>query len=119
MIRTDIGEMVISVKKRGALSCKKNDYVFIPSFENLSRLGEPAEIISAYTVLLSNKSYEIMRRFKEPTDYIINYLLDEQLLQLKIAKLVLRCCCNDDITDLIGEKKEKRVDARAKYFFVS
>ena len=108
MIRTDIGEMVISVKKQGALSCKKNDYVFIPSFENLSKLGEPAEIIKAYTVLLSNKPYEIMRRFKEPNNYVISYLLDEQSLQLQTAKQVLKCCCNDDTTDLIGGHKKKK-----------
>lgn len=108
MIRTDIGEMVVSVKKQGALSCKKNDYVFTPSFENLSKLGEPAEIIKAYTVLLSNKPYEIMRRFKEPNNYVISYLLDEQSLQLQTAKQVLKCCCNDDITDLIGGHKKKK-----------
>ena len=107
MIRTDIGELVISIKKNNVLSSKKIDYVFIPSFENLSRLGEPAEIIAAYSVLLSNESYEAMKRFKEPNDYVIQYVLDKQLLQLQTAKRVLKCCCNDDITDLIGEKKKK------------
>lgn len=108
MIRTDIGEMVVSVKKQGILSCKKNDYVFIPSFENLSKLGEPAEIIKAYTVLLSNKPYEIMRRFKTPNNYVISSLFDEQSLQQQTAKRVLKCCCNDDITDLIGGEKKKK-----------
>lgn len=108
MIRTDIGEMVVSVKKQGILSCKKNDYIFIPSFENLSKLGEPAEIIKTYTVLLSNKPYEIMRRFKEPNDYVISSLFDEQSLQQQTAKRVLKCCCNDDITDLIGGEKKKK-----------
>ena len=108
MIRTDIGEMVISVKKQGILSCKKNDYVFIPSFENLSKLGEPADIIKAYTVLLSNKPYEIMKRFKTPNNYVISSLFDEQSLQQQTAKRVLKCCCNDDITDLIGEGKKKK-----------
>ena len=108
MIRTDIGEMVVSVKKQGILSCKKNDYVFIPSFENLSKLGEPADIIDAYTVLLSRKVYDAMNRFKEPSNYVIQYVLDKQLLQLQTAKRVLKCCCNDDITDLIGEGKKKK-----------
>lgn len=108
MIRTDIGEIVVSVKKRGALSGKKNDYLFIPSFENLSKLGEPAEIISAYTVLLSNSEYEAMNRFSEPYSYLIKYINEKQLLKLQTAKQVLRCCCNDDITDLIGGKKKKK-----------
>ena len=108
MIRTDIGEMIVSVKKQGILSCKKNDYVFIPSFENLSKLGEPADIIKVYTVLLSNKPYEIMQRFKTPNNYVISSLLDEQSLQQQTAKRVLKCCCNDDITDLIGEGKKKK-----------
>lgn len=108
MIRTDIGEIVVSVKKRGALSGKKNDYLFIPSFENLSKLGEPAEIISAYTVLLSNSEYEAMNRFREPYSYLIKYINEQQLLKLKTAKRVLRCCCDDDITDLIGGTNKKR-----------
>ena len=108
MIRTDIVEMIVSVKKQGILSCKKNDYVFIPSFENLSKLGEPADIIKAYTVLLSNKPYEIMKRFKTPNNYVISSLLDEQSLQQQTAKRVLKCCCNDDITDLIGGQKKKK-----------
>ena len=108
MIRTDIGEIVVSVKKRGALSGKKNDYLFIPSFENLSKLGEPAEIISAYTVLLSNSEYEAMTRFREPYSYLIKYINEQQLLKLKTAKRVLRCCCDDDITDLIGGTNKKR-----------
>lgn len=108
MIRTDIGEMIVSVKKQGILSCKKNDYVFIPSFENLSKLGEPADIIKVYTVLLSNKPYEIMKRFKTPNNYVISSLLDEQSLQQQTAKRVLKCCCNDDITDLIGIPKKKK-----------
>ena len=108
MIRTDIGEIVVSVKKRGALSGKKNDYLFIPSFENLSKLGEPAEIINAYTVLLSNSEYEAMNRFSGPYSYLIKYINEKQLLKLQTAKQVLRCCCNDDITDLIGGKKKKK-----------
>lgn len=108
MIRTDIGEIVVSVKKRGALSGKKNDYLFIPSFENLSKLGEPAEIINAYTVLLSNSEYEAMNRFSEPYSYLIKYINEKQLLKLQTAKQVLRCCCNDDITDLIGGTNKKR-----------
>ena len=108
MIRTDIGEMVVSVKKQGILRCKKNDYVFIPSFENLSKLGESADIIKAYTVLLSRKVYDAMNRFKEPEDYIVKYILDQQLIQLQTAKKVLKCCCDDDITDLIGGGKKKK-----------
>lgn len=108
MIRTDIGELVISIKKNNVLSSKKIDYVFIPSFENLSRLGDPVEIIAAYSVLLSNEAYEAMQRFKEPNDYVIQYVLDKQLLQLQTAKRVLKCCCNDDITDLIGGPKKKK-----------
>lgn len=108
MIRTDIGEIVVSVKKNGALRCKINNYVFIPSFENLSKLGEPAEIINAYTVLLSNSEYEAMTRFREPYSYLIKYINEKRRLKLQTAKRVLRCCCDVDITDLIGGTNKKR-----------
>ena len=49
-----------------------------------------------------------MKRFKTPNNYVISSLLDEQSLQQQTAKRVLKCCCNDDITDLIGEGKKKK-----------
>lgn len=107
MIRTDIGEMVISIKKNGALSTKKIDYVFTPSFENLSKLGEPSEIINTYAVLLSNQAYEAITRFKEPTEYLLKYVGEKLLAQLEASKQVLICCCPDDITVLIGDRKKK------------
>ncbi|MDU3365611.1 MAG: DUF6246 family protein, partial [Proteus mirabilis] len=36
----EIGEMVISTDK--------NDYLFRPSFINMTRIGEPKQIVSAY-----------------------------------------------------------------------
>lgn len=108
MIRTDIGELVISIKKNNLLNSKKIDYVFTPSFENLSKLGDSKEIITAYSVLLSCEYYEVINRFKVPEDYVIQYFLDKQYLQLQTAKEVLRCCCDDDITDLIGGQKKKK-----------
>ncbi|MCX8650947.1 hypothetical protein J3U21_11460, partial [Gilliamella sp. B2776] len=107
MIRTDIGEMVISIKKNGSLSEKKINYVFTPSFENLSQLGEPFEIINAYTVLLSNQAYEAITRFKELNHYVTNYINEKLTLQLNVARKVLTCCCSADVTQLLGSKNKK------------
>lgn len=107
MIRTDIGEIVISIKKNGTLNAKKIDYVFTPSFENLSKLGEPSEIINTYAVLLSNDAHNAMTRFKEPDSYVIKYIAEKLFTQLDIAKTVLTSCCPDDITVLIGDEKKK------------
>lgn len=43
-----------------------------------------------------------------PENYVIQYFLDKQYLQLQTAKEVLKYCCNDDITDLIGGQKKKK-----------
>lgn len=107
MIRTDIGEIVISIKKNGSLSTKKIDYVFTPSFENLSKLGEPHEIVNAYAVLLSNDAYNAITSFKEPNQYVINYINEKITLQLEVARKVLTCCCSNDVTQLIGSKTKK------------
>lgn len=104
MIRTDIGEFAISIKKNGALSCKNIDYVFTPSFDNLSKLGEPSEIVNAYVVLLSNDAYEAVTRLTEPNEYIIKYIEEKFLLQLATAKKVLKCCCSEDVSPLIGTR---------------
>ena len=107
MIRTDIGEIVISIIKNGSLSTKKIDYVFTPSFENLSKLGEPHEIVNAYAVLLSNQAYEAITRLKESSEYLFKYIEKKLFAQLEVSKQVLTCCCPDDISALIGDKKKK------------
>lgn len=107
MIRTDIGEIVISIKKNGSLSTKKIDYVFTPSFENLSKLGEPSEIVNAYAVLVSNQASEAIVRFKEPSEYLFKYIEEKLSAQLEVSKQVLICCCSEDITALIGSRKKK------------
>ena len=107
MIRTDIGEIVISIKKNGSLSTKKIDYVFTPSFENLSKLGEPHEIVNAYAVLLSNQAYEAITRLKESSEYLFKYIEEKLFAQLEVSKQILTYCCPDDISALIGDNKKK------------
>lgn len=107
MIRTDIGEIVISIKKNGSLSTKKIDYVFTPSFENLSKIGEPHEIVNAYAVLLSNQAYEAITRLKESSEYLSKYIEEKLFAQLEVSKQILTYCCPDDISALIGDKKKK------------
>ncbi|WP_343066781.1 DUF6246 family protein [Frischella japonica] len=85
----------------------KIDYVFTPSFENLSKLGEPHEIVNAYAVLLSNDAYNAITRFKEPNQYVINYINEKITLQLEVARKVLTCCCSNDVTHLIASKTKK------------
>ncbi|MCO6551494.1 MAG: hypothetical protein J6563_00770 [Gilliamella sp.] len=106
MIRTDIGEIAISIKKNGTLSCKNIDYVFTPSFDNLSKLGEPSEMVNAYVVLLSNDAYEVVTRLTEPNEYIIQYVEEKFLLQLATAKKILKCCCSEDVSPLIGTRNK-------------
>ncbi len=48
-----------------------------------------------------------MTRFKEPNQYVINYINEKITLQLEVARKVLTCCCPNDITQLIGSKTKK------------
>lgn len=107
MIRTEIGEIVISIKKKGALKNKNIDYVFIPSFENLSKLGDPAEIINAYSVLVNTDALELASYINSHGQYILNLIKERLKEQLVIAKQILTYCCTDDISALIGDKKKK------------
>ena len=50
----EIGEMVISTDKK--------DYLFRPSFINMTRIGEPKQIVSAYGQLNGTEVQELITR---------------------------------------------------------
>ncbi|MCL8607639.1 DUF6246 family protein [Proteus mirabilis] len=99
----EIGEMVISTDKK--------DYLFRPSFINMTRIGEPKQIVNAYGQLNGTEVQELITRA------VMNYrVIPEWLIKaiskptygrniLQTAMIVMQACCDDDCSEIIGEWK--------------
>lgn len=99
----EIGEMVISTDKK--------DYLFRPSLINMTRIGEPKQIVSAYGQLNGTEVQDLITRA------VMNYrVIPEWLIKviskptygrniLQTAMIVMQACCDDDCSEIIGEWK--------------
>lgn len=100
---TDIGEMLISDAKK--------DYFFRPSFSAMSAIGSPAEIVMTYSVLngfeINQVALSAIESFGEIPGWLVNAIRKPAFGKkiLSAAMHVMTCCCDDDITSLIGEWK--------------
>ncbi|ENF7209023.1 DUF6246 family protein [Klebsiella pneumoniae] len=101
----DIGELGISDSREGG-----RDYVLRPSFEAMSRLGEPEEIVRLYAEIngsdVQRVFYDCDEAFGGVPDWmlpVINNLSDKIL---SASMLVLQACCEEDLTRAIGEWSE-------------
>ncbi|HCB9204087.1 TPA: hypothetical protein M2P46_002157 [Klebsiella variicola] len=101
----DIGELGISDSREGG-----RDYVLRPSFEAMSRLGEPEEIVRLYAEIngsdVQRAFYDCDEAFGGVPDWmlpVINNLSDKIL---SASMLVLQACCEEDLTRAIGEWSE-------------
>lgn len=102
----DIGELGISDSREGG-----RDYVLRPSFEAMSRLGEPEEIVRLYAEIngsdVPRAFYDCDEAFGGVPDWmlpVINNLSDKIL---SASMLVLQACCEEDLTRAIGEWCER------------
>lgn len=102
----DIGELGISDSREGG-----RDYVLRPSFEAMSRLGEPEEIVRLYAEIngsdVQRAFYDCDEAFGGVPDWmlpVINNLSDKIL---SASMLVLQACCEEDLTRAIGEWCER------------
>ncbi|HDP4933609.1 DUF6246 family protein [Escherichia coli] len=98
----EIGEFGISDSAEGG-----EDYLFRPSFLAMSRIGEPEEIVKVFSLIHGSETQKII-------DFIsANQPLNPSLFEkefkrasetiLSEAMRVLQCCCDADISVLIGE----------------
>ncbi|MGL3127999.1 DUF6246 family protein [Klebsiella pneumoniae] len=101
----DTGELGISDSREGG-----RDYVLRPSFEAMSRLGEPEEIVRLYAEIngsdVQRVFYDCDEAFGGVPDWmlpVINNLSDKIL---SASMLVLQACCEEDLTRAIGEWSE-------------
>lgn len=97
----EIGEML--------LSDQEHDYFFRPSFANMSRVGQPDEIVARHYELHHGEVAQLIDRAIEAYGTIpawliahINSLGNDTV---KAAMIVMQACCDDDLTPLIGEWK--------------
>lgn len=103
-VRAEIGEICISTKDY--------DYVFKPSFKNISKIGSSTEIIDAYSVLAGLNVHAALSHFKRPPYFVMQYLNNQLKKRLPLAINVLECCCDDDIDKLVGKFTGNRLRYR-------
>ncbi|WP_409247831.1 DUF6246 family protein [Enterobacter hormaechei] len=101
---TDIGEISISDSREGG-----KDYLLRPSFESMTRLGTPEEIVQAYATIHGNDVAQLIEvcagtlgGFPEWLSPSFNRAAEKLL---STCMLVLQACCEEDLTPMIGEWK--------------
>ncbi|QLB40794.1 DUF6246 family protein [Mannheimia pernigra] len=98
---SEIGEMLVSVENR--------DFLFKPSFKNIYKIGSPKEIVEIYALLYGKEIRERLPYILTKSELHQSFfwsLLNSPVFGRKIlqnAILVMSCCCDDDISSLIGE----------------
>ncbi|MGR7269594.1 DUF6246 family protein [Klebsiella aerogenes] len=100
----DIGEFSVSDSRDGG-----KDYLLRPSFEAMTRIGTPAEIVRAYAIIHGSDVAKLLEACTDTLRRIPDWLspafnrATEKLLSTCMQ--VLQACCEDDMTPMIGEWK--------------
>lgn len=97
----EIGECLITVGD--------DDYFFRPSFANMTRIGEPAEIVQAFYDLHNDEVTPLFQRameaYGEIPAWLYQYANSKQISKpaMMAAISVITACCDKDATRLVGE----------------
>lgn len=100
----DIGELSVSDSRDGG-----QDYLLRPSFEAMTRIGTPAEIVRAYATIHGSDVAKLLEACADTLRRIPDWLSPsfnrsaEKVLSTCMH--VLQACCEDDMTPMIGEWK--------------
>ncbi|HBC2536327.1 TPA: hypothetical protein I3946_001079 [Enterobacter cloacae] len=101
---TDIGELSISDSREGG-----KDYLLRPSFEAMTRIGTPEEIVQAYATIHGNDVTQLIEvcagtlgRFPAWLSPSFNRAAEKLFFA---SWQVLQACCEEDLTPMIGEWK--------------
>ncbi|WP_313687043.1 DUF6246 family protein [Pantoea sp.] len=109
----EIGECVISLGER--------DYFFRPSFANMMRIGDPAEIVHAFYDLHNDECTSLIKRSIDAyggiPQWLISFIRRPQFNKHVVyaAMNVLSACCDENISDLVGELRPGK---SGKWLFV-
>ncbi|MEQ9886193.1 DUF6246 family protein [Pectobacterium zantedeschiae] len=106
----EIGELLITYGER--------DYFFRPSFANMTRIGEPEEIVSAFYDLHHDEVSGLMQRAMAAygciPEWIVQHIKSSTYGRkaLSAAVSVLDACCDDEICELTGDVRPARTRGR-------
>lgn len=104
MALLDIGELCVSDSSEGG-----KDYLMRPSFEAMTRIGTPEEIVSVYASIHGSDVARVIElcagtlgRFPDWLSPHMHRIADKLLSQ---SMQILQACCDEDMTPMIGEWK--------------
>ncbi len=110
----EIGECLIT--------CQNRDYFFRPSFINMTRVGEPDEIVRAYFDLYHDEVTPLLQKAVDAYGQVPAWLLTHIRTvacgrrAVMAAISVLQACCEDDLTQLIGELRPAKAAGKTFKF---
>lgn len=112
----ELGECVIGSGDR--------EFFFRPSFRNMARIGEPAEIVQVFCDVCNDEATPLAQRVSEAyvldaysrvpaciERYIQSGLLSRKAVMA--AHTVLTACCDDDISELVGWMRPAKTSKRS------
>lgn len=101
------------------ITCGEDDYFFRPSFINMTRIGEPEEIVQAFYDLHHDEVSSLMQSALEAYGSIPAWLIQHikstsyGRKAMMAAMTVLSSCCDRDVTPLIGEIRPAKASGKA------
>lgn len=107
----EIGECVISLGEE--------DYLFRPSFINMSKIGSPQEIVQKVADLHNSEIQELMSAMWESTGslpgWFMRYLNNSNPARRAFSAAVdiLQACCDDDVSLLVGDVVPSKTGKRS------
>ncbi|HGO6780222.1 TPA: DUF6246 family protein [Klebsiella aerogenes] len=104
----ELGECLISTDDR--------EFFFRPSFRNMARIGDPAEIVQTFYDLCNDEATPLIQQaakvyirdeYSHLPDCVMRYIQSGLLNRKAVlaAHTVLTACCDDDIGELVGWMK--------------
>lgn len=106
----EIGECLITAGE--------DEYFFRPSFAAMSRIGEPQEIVQTFADLHHDELTPLIDRATAAYGHLPAWLIDHirscsyGKRSLMAAMTVMQACCEDDLSDLVGEIRPARTKGR-------
>ena len=106
----EIGECLISVGEE--------EYFFRPSFINMTRIGEPKEIVQAFYELhhdeISNVLQSAFEVYGLIPEWLIQHITSTSYGRKAVmaSMTVLAACCDHDVTQLIGEIRPAKASGK-------
>ncbi|MBG5923151.1 DUF6246 family protein [Providencia rettgeri] len=104
--RKEYGEFTISTPDK--------DYLFRPSFDAMTRIGTPEQIVNAFTLLSGAEVQMLIARAIQAYGAVPEWLFKALKKPtygrsvLSTSMMVMQACCNGDCDELIGEWKPSK-----------